>query len=72
MTINDGCRADKRKAREAEDRAGLRDDIKAAIKTRAMDRFASDFLADDAREWLAGFAADAALDTIRAAGIEVA
>lgn len=44
-----------------------REEMKAEIKRAAMDRFASDFLANDARAWLAGFAAAAALDYLRAA-----
>jgi len=38
--------------------------VREAIKEKSLDRFTSDYLSDDARIWLAGFAARAALEAI--------
>jgi hypothetical protein len=40
------------------------DDVRAAIRKQALDRFTTDYLAEDAREWLAGFSARAALSAL--------
>lgn len=37
---------------------------RAAVRVQALDRFTRDVMAEDARDWLAGFAARAVLSTI--------
>ena len=47
------------------DSEAVKEGAKSAAKSESLDRFASEHLADDAREWLAGFASRAALAEVK-------